>query len=154
MSSPMLTLVKTPLIEERLDPTELVAVSMAFARSADAWRHQIRFDPENRFSTLLHADGGVDVWLSTWLSSQATGFHDHGGSAASLVVVEGRLDERRLTRLGRTARRRLHPGRPVWLRPGTVHDVGNRTRHAAISIHAYSPPLTRMSWYEHGPLAP
>jgi predicted metal-dependent enzyme (double-stranded beta helix superfamily) len=150
----VLTLVKAPQIEARLDPTELVAVSMAFARTVDGWRHQVRFDPDERFATLLHADNSVDVWLCTWLPGQRTGLHDHAGSAASVVVVDGRLDERRVTRLRRVTRRRLRSGRPTWLRPGTVHDVENRTRHAAVSVHAYSPPLAQMSFYEHGPFAP
>jgi hypothetical protein len=70
------------------------------------------------------------------------------------VVVDGRLDERRVTRFGRIARRRLRPGQAMWLPSGTVHDVTNRSRYAAVSVHAYSPPLARMSFYEHGPLAP
>src|SRR5438270_13811240 len=126
----MFALPQAPLVEERLDPSELLAVSVAFARTVDGWRHQVRFDPDDRFSALLYVDDSVDVWLSTWLPGQSTGLHDHGRSAASLVVVDGRLDERRVSKLGWIARRRLRPSRPIWLRSGTVHDVANRTRHA------------------------
>src|SRR5258708_2077755 len=103
----MLTLTADPLLAEHLDPAELLAVAEAFARNSDGWRHQVRFDGATRFTRLLHADERVDVWLSTWLPGQATGLHDHGGSAASIAVVSGVLAEGRVTRLGRMSRRRL-----------------------------------------------
>jgi predicted metal-dependent enzyme (double-stranded beta helix superfamily) len=139
----MLTAALEPLLGERLDPAELTAVAEAFARTSDGWRHQVRFDDAHWFSTLLHADERVDVWLCTWLPGQSTGLNEYGGSATALAVVEGRLEEQRLTRLGRLARRRHRPGHPAWRAPGTVHDLGNRSKYAALSVHAYSPPLVR-----------
>jgi predicted metal-dependent enzyme (double-stranded beta helix superfamily) len=134
-----------PLLGERLDPAELTAIAEAFARTADGWRHQVRFDEHRWLSTLLHADNKVDVWLSTWLPGQSTGMHHHNGSAVAIAVVDGQLDERRWSRLGRWVRRRHHAGRPVWVSPGTIHDIENRSRYGAVSIHAYSPPLLRTS---------
>jgi predicted metal-dependent enzyme (double-stranded beta helix superfamily) len=131
------------LLGERLDPAELTAIAEAFACTSDGWRHQLRFDQKQWFSTLLHADERVDVWLCTWLPGQSTDLHERAGSAMSVAVVDGRLDEQRLTRLGRLHRHRHRPGRPIWLAPGTVHKIGNRTRSAAVSVHAYSPPLLR-----------
>jgi hypothetical protein len=139
----MFTAAIEPLLGERLDPAELTAVAEAFARTSDGWRHQVRFDDARWFSTLLHAVVRVVVWLWAWRPGQWTGLNEYSGSATALAVVEGRLEEQRLTRLGRLARRRHRPGHPVWRAPGTVHDLGNRSKDAAVSVHAYSPPLVR-----------
>src|SRR3954466_8797036 len=134
-----------PLLGERLDPAELTAVAAAFVRTSDGWRHQLRFDQRQWCTTLLYADERCDVWLSAWLPGQSTGLHHHHGSATAIAVVEGRLEERRVSRLGRFLRRRHRAGRSTWIAPGTVHDIENRSRYAAVSIHAYSPPLVRTS---------
>src|SRR3954470_18377150 len=102
----MLNLATEPLLGERLDPAELTAVAEAFARTSDGWRHQVRFTEHQQFTMLLHADERVDVWLSTWLPHQSSGLHHHHGSATAVAVVDGRLGERRMSRIGRLVRRR------------------------------------------------
>jgi rhodanese-related sulfurtransferase len=42
----------------------------------------------------------------------------------------------------------IHPGRPRAFGPDYAHDVCNASLAPAISIHAYSPPLTDMNEYE------
>jgi hypothetical membrane protein len=39
---------------------------------------------------------GHEVWVISWLPGQATGFHDHGGSAGAFAVVWGTLMECRV----------------------------------------------------------
>jgi predicted metal-dependent enzyme (double-stranded beta helix superfamily) len=141
----MLSLATEPLLGERLDPAELTAVAEAFARAGDGWRQQVRFDDRKPVQLLLHADERCDVWLRTWLPGQSTDVHHHHGSATAIAVVDGRLEERRWSRLGRFVRRRHRAGRPFWVAPGTVHEIQNRSRYGALSIHAYSPPLLRTS---------
>src|SRR3954451_4527364 len=108
-----------PLLGERLDPAELTAVAAAFVRTSDGWRHQLRFDPRQWCTTLLYADGGCDVWLSAWLPGQSTGLHHHHGSATAIAVVEGRLEERRVSRLGRVLRRRHRARQATLIGPGS-----------------------------------
>ena len=43
--------------------------------------------------------------------------------------------------------RRLPAGRSAGFPLGHVHDVGNPAPTPAVSVHAYSPPLTAMSYY-------
>ncbi len=43
--------------------------------------------------------------------------------------------------------RRLRAGRSAGFPLGHVHDVGNPAPAPAVSVHAYSPPLTAMSYY-------
>lgn len=140
------------LLAERLDPAELTAVAEAFARTSDGWRHQVRFDERQPFRTLLHVDERVDIWLHTWLPGQVSELGSPEGGE-SIAVVDGRLDEWRLSRRGRRVHRRHRVGRPFWVAPGTRHVLRNRTKFAAISIHAYSPSLLRASFDIDAPVA-
>jgi quercetin dioxygenase-like cupin family protein len=88
----------------------------------------------------------VDVWLISWASEQAAELHDHAGSLGALTVVSGSLFEQRWVGDGLRSRR-LRAGRSVGLPLGHVHDVGNPAIAPAVSVHAYSPPLTAMSYY-------
>src|ERR1700722_4286947 len=47
----------------------------------------------------------------------------------------------------RLGRRRLAVGEAVAFGPGHVHDVAHGGEGSAISIHAYSPPLSAMTYY-------
>src|SRR5258707_12756842 len=46
-----------------------------------------------RWHRRLYRDARVDVWLISWLPTQGTQLHDHGGSAGAFTVVEGALTE-------------------------------------------------------------
>ncbi len=45
-------------------------------------------------------------------------------------------------------RRLLRAGQGAAFSLGHVHDVSNRAGESAVSVHAYSPPLSTMSYYE------
>jgi predicted metal-dependent enzyme (double-stranded beta helix superfamily) len=103
-----------------------------------------------------------EVWLISWLPGQSTGFHDHGASAGAFGVVWGALDERVAARR-RAAPKHGEPEPPVPAGPRAtrvvagdvrafgpryVHDVQNSsTGSVAVSVHAYSPPLSSMTRY-------
>jgi hypothetical protein len=61
-------------------------------------------------------------------------------------VVQGALEEVRIE-AGKLSATDLGPGRTQWVAPGVVHDVRNVESLPAVSIHAYSPPLTSMTYY-------
>jgi hypothetical protein len=94
--------------------------------------------------------------------------HDHGGSLGALTVLSGSLNEFRWDGR-RLRRRRLDAGDQAGFPLGWVHDVvwapsarrqpqvtkvGGKAAAAAmpaettLSVHAYSPPLTAMSYYD------
>ena len=111
--------------------------------------------PESeRWFTRLHGDDELDVWLISWVPGHATELHDHGGSLGALTVLSGSLNEFRWEG-SRLRRRRLDAGDQAGFPLGWVHDVVWAPRPAAVapvqptlSVHAYSPPLTAMSYYE------
>lgn len=105
---------------------------------------------ESHWFTRLYADDDLDVWLISWVADHATELHDHAGSLGALTVLSGTLHERRWdgTRL---RRRLLEAGDQAAFPLGCVHDVtvaedGNWPE--TLSVNAYSPPLTAMSFYE------
>jgi predicted metal-dependent enzyme (double-stranded beta helix superfamily) len=108
----------------------------------------VRFGTADRYWTRLAAPDGVDVWLLTWLPSQSTDLHDHGGSSAAFSVVEGALTEVRADRAGRLTSATLSAPAVRRVEPGVVHDVRNDLLEPAVSIHAYAPRLERMTFYD------
>jgi quercetin dioxygenase-like cupin family protein len=83
----------------------------------------------------------------TWLPGQATDLHDHGDSAAAFTVVRGRLEEVRAQRDGLVESTVHQQGAVAWVPVGAVHDVG-AVDVPAVSIHAYSPPLRWMTYFD------
>jgi rhodanese-related sulfurtransferase len=71
--------------------------------------------------------------------------HDHGASSGAFVVATGILEEHRPHVRTRVIH---HPGKPHSFGPDYTHDVRNVSLAPAISIHAYSPPLSEMNEYE------
>jgi predicted metal-dependent enzyme (double-stranded beta helix superfamily) len=142
---------------------DLAALTREVAAEVAAGRHGVEIDPAHRWSRRLHADDHLDVWLISWTTDQGAELHDHGGSIGALTVVRGALTEWRWTAgneddgtcpaeelhaRGPGLRRRvLDPGRSVTFGLGHVHDVTNRALETAVSVHAYSPPLSAMSYY-------
>ncbi len=124
----------------------LVDLVRDIVEDTDLWLPQVRFSAQSRWWTRLLSHSDVDVWLLTWLQDQTTELHDHGDSTAAFTVVQGSLDEARFES-GRLTSTGLRPGRTQWVAPGVVHDVRNVHSLPAVSIHAYSPPLTSMTYY-------
>jgi hypothetical protein len=108
---------------------------------------------DERWFTRLHGDDELDVWLISWVPERSTELHDHGGSLGALTVVSGALSETRWD--GEALReRRLDAGDQAGFPLGWVHDVvwapsaPVTSRRPTLSVHAYSPPLTAMSYYD------
>ncbi|RAV13927.1 cysteine dioxygenase [Mycolicibacterium sp. GF69] len=107
---------------------------------------------DERWFVRLYGDDELDLWLISWVPDRSTEMHDHGGSLGALTVVSGALRETRWD--GRELRhRRLTAGDQAAFPLGWVHDVVWAPDTSApiaptLSVHAYSPPLTAMSYYE------
>ena len=124
-------------------PEELADIVSRFALS-DGWIDKVRLRGEQRWYERLFLGPDYDMWVISWLPGQSTGFHDHGASSGAFVVATGILEERRPDERTRV----IHPGQPRAFGPDYTHDVRNVSLAPAISIHAYSPPLSDMNEYE------
>jgi len=156
----------------QLTPGQLAAEVQRLTASPAEWVARVRLDPEGRWYERIHMTDDYEVWLISWLPGQSTGFHDHGLSAGAFGVVWGALDESVPTRRGAARKHAgaalshgglpplgpaISPG-PLTTRvtagdvrafgPHYVHDVQNSsTGSVAVSVHAYSPPLSSMTRY-------
>lgn len=130
-------------------PGPLLDLLRAVAADRDLWRGAVRFDARDRYWSRLLQTADVDLWLLTWLPGQQTQLHDHGDAAAAVTVLSGAVVELRADASGALSAEHLQPGDAVWVAPGTVHDVAHAGAGPAVSLHAYSPRLTRMTFYEH-----
>ena len=124
-------------------PAELAGIVETAAKSNE-WIGRVRLCAERRWYERVHHGPDYDLWVISWLPGQSTGFHDHGGSSGAFLVVSGVLEELRPEGQTYLAER----GNSRSFGPDYAHDVRNVSNAPAISIHAYSPPLTEMNDYE------
>ena len=112
----------------------------------------VRFDEQARWHQRIYRDRRVDVWLISWLPDQGTQLHDHGGSSGAFTILSGQLSEVVCAHTGPYAgglHERVHrAGHSVGFDGQYVHDVRNLSTAPAISVHAYSPALTSMTYYD------
>ena len=124
-------------------PEELAKIVSQFALS-DGWMDRVRLGAERRWYERLYQGPDHDIWVISWLPGQSTGFYDHGESSGAFVVATGILEEHRPGEQTLV----IHPGRTRAFGPAYAHDVRNVSLAPAVSIHAYSPPLSEMNKYE------
>jgi mannose-6-phosphate isomerase-like protein (cupin superfamily) len=134
----------------RLNVARLAELVTSLAREPSKWQSNIRFGTANRWWTRLAGDDASDIWLLTWVHDTGTDLHDHGDSAGAFTVVSGELEEVRPKADGSLITTRLSAGAVRTIAPGAVHDVRSPSALPAVSIHAYSPPLRTMTFYEAG----
>jgi hypothetical protein len=138
---------------EALNPVELVDYTRFVAKEVAAGRYPyVEYDEQERWHQRLYRDRRVDLWLISWLPSQGTQLHDHGGSAGAFTVLSGELSEA-VYRAGHSetdalTERRRESGLAIGFGEGYIHDVRNLGSEPAVSVHAYSPPLTSMNFYD------
>ena len=105
-----------------------------------------------RFARLLHTPA-YEAWLIAWEAAADLELHDHGGSRGAFHVVEGALVEAH-TDLADPAPLRTLPigaGEGRQVTATRVHRVWNPGPGRAVSVHAYSPPLSSMTFYDDRP---
>src|SRR5271154_5797957 len=124
-------------------PEELANIVSQFA-SSDEWIDKVRLRAAGRWYERLYLGPDYDIWVISWLPGQSTGFHDHGASSGAFVVATGILEEHRPGEPTRV----IYADKPRAFGPDYTHDVHNVFGAPAISIHAYSPPLSDMNEYE------
>ncbi|AUY49015.1 cysteine dioxygenase family protein [Streptomyces sp. CB01881] len=132
-----------------LTPNVLRGIVRELAEQPDRWIHHVRLSTDERWYRRLVADEEHEVWLISWLPGQSTGFHDHGGSRGAFTVALGELEE---LSLGGPEQglliRRVPAGTTRAFGPEYVHDVRNTASGPAVTLHAYSPPLSSMAHYD------
>ena len=134
---------------------DLAEIVQELADSPEIWWPRVRRDAGERWYAPLLQDDLFEAWLLGWPTGEGIELHDHGSSSGALIVVEGTLLEtyvgasRWVRPEGRLRHRHLPEGAVVSFGPDHIHDVVNGGTGQALSIHAYSPRLRSMTFYEN-----
>ena len=135
----------------RLDPESLAWLARLYGSSCvTPWADRDDGEPTERHYELLELSCDFEVWVIHWPVGGLLQLHDHGGSAGALYVVSGVLEEGSLSE-GTETRRRIASGDGVSFGPEHVHDVINPGAVVATSVHVYSPPMERMTFFDVEP---
>ena len=138
--------------QQVLTPQQLAAEVRRLTSAPAEWVARVRLDPEGRWYEQIRVNDACELWLISWLPGQSTGFHDHGGANGAFGVVWGELDEHVIARGGAVGANPVAPGTVRSFGPRHVHDVRNSSAGSvAVSVHAYSPPLSAMTRYDLTP---
>ncbi len=114
---------------------------------AQGWRAIVRYEHRRWFRRLALTES-YEIWLLSWLPGQRTGFHDHGDACGAFTVAAGELLETLALPGSRGIRVRTAAQGSVTRFGGQhLHNVSNASSVTAISVHAYSPPLSAMRRY-------
>lgn len=139
----------TPPRRPGLSLAELVERVETVAADVHAGLHDVRADPHERWHVRLYRDDEMDLWLISWTADQGTQLHDHGGSGGAFTVVSGTLRETVWTPgAADLLESDRSEGDTVVFGEPYVHDVRNVAAETAVRVHAYSPPLSRMGFYD------
>jgi hypothetical protein len=103
--------------------------------------------PGQRRYELLERTGDYELWIIQWPHDGGLVFHDHGGSSGAFYVAAGGLEETGTTAAPGLRHRFVPTGDGHAFRPEYIHSVTNPAMAAATSVHAYSPPLSSMTFY-------
>jgi quercetin dioxygenase-like cupin family protein len=131
-----------------LDASELRELVAAIAAEPARWAPLVHAETAERHFAQLWLDEHVGVWVITWAHGNDTGFHDHDLSCGAVAVVRGEIVEERLVVGGPPRRLPRRAGEMFAFDASHVHRMRKDDAALAVSIHAYSPPLSRMGAYE------
>ncbi|MFJ8041829.1 cysteine dioxygenase [Kitasatospora sp. NPDC096147] len=132
-----------------LSLTELRTIVRELAERPAGWLHRVRLSADERWYERIALTEDHEVWLISWLPGQSTGFHGHGSSRGAFTVALGELAELTLGGPEHDLQvKALGAGTVRSFGPDFLHDVRNTGTGPAVTIHAYSPPLSEMARYE------
>jgi len=138
------------LPEGRLSLSDLERVVSSVASRHDLFDDLVVFDNDG-WSLHLFVNESFGVKIESWGGDHLVNWHDHGGSSGAFAMTSGTLVEQyRTDDFVGIERRHLRVGDLASFGADHVHDV-YRSLAPAVSVHAYSPPLTGMTHYDHSP---
>src|SRR5690349_2177854 len=134
-------------LDRFLERGELRALVEGLASRPELWRHLVHPDPSRRTYRQLLSAEHVVAWVICWMHDHDTGFHDHDLAAGAVTVAAGAVCEERLVLGGVPLVRRFGAGDTFDFAASDIHRVMHAGDAPAITLHAYSPPLSRMGAY-------
>jgi len=131
-----------PPTDGRLDPAVLADIATGLAAARHQWGPAAEQVPVRLLATPTY-----EAWAVPTHPGAELDLHDHGESAAVLVVLDGELHERSVVD-GAFVDDVLVPGRLRWVPPGVVHAVANRGDAPVTTVQVFSPPLSSLTRFD------
>ncbi len=129
-----------------LDRPELLALVRHVAEHPEWWEGGLDTASGERTYAALHRGEDLDVWVIAWRPENDTGWHDHDTSSGAVQVVSGVLTESVLRIGGAEVFHTYAAGAAFSFAPTHIHRL-TCEQGRAVSVHAYSPPLSRLGQY-------
>jgi predicted metal-dependent enzyme (double-stranded beta helix superfamily) len=152
-SLPLLRVLEPPPEPVRLEPDTLLWLAELYGSSCvTPWSDRGEADPTERVCELVELSFDFEIWAIHWPQATRLQLHDHGGASGALWVVHGSLTET-VPAAGRLQRHSVAPGSGIGFGPHHIHEVNNLGPSVTTSVHVYSPPMARMTFFrpgEHG----
>jgi hypothetical protein len=126
-------------------PEECAALAANAAAEVDVPAH-VREGEHQRIYERLWKDERSEAWLVSWWEPRDTGYHDHDGSSGGICVLEGRVTEEPLVVSGAARVNEYGAGQTLSFAGHHIHRMHHDPE--AVTIHVYSPPITRIGSYE------
>ncbi|WP_232665072.1 cysteine dioxygenase [Pseudonocardia sp. TRM90224] len=146
----MTAIADRPVRPAGMTRAELQQHVMDLAAHPEKWRHLVSFESDGRHYVSLHRDGVLDVWLLCWKgAADDTGWHDHDASSGAVVVVDGVVRQSTLRLAGEPLLEDFAESESFTFGPDHIHRMAG-VAATSVTIHAYSPPLTKMGQYSFG----
>ena len=137
------------LPDGRLDTDTLMKITDTLAARRELFEDLLVDHEVNRWWLSLFVTESFEVRLLTWEREQSSDWHDHGGSSGAWTVTAGALYEAfRAPDHVSIFDRHYVAGDHGSFGPEHVHDVVYEAGKPAVSIHAYSPPLSGLTVYD------
>ncbi|MCP3135828.1 cysteine dioxygenase [Pyxidicoccus xibeiensis] len=112
----------------------------------------VHFEPASYARRVLARTDACELLLVCWLPGQVSHVHDHGGSSGVSWLLRGRLRETRYAwggdRLLQDGAVDADEGDFLLEQSETIHRIHNASRHGAVSLHVYAPPMVGMTRYD------
>ena len=133
----------------RVPRRQLIEFTRFYADEVAAGRYPyVQYDEDERWHQRIYRDPRIDIWVISWMPSQCTELHDHGGSSGAFTVLSGELNREAVPSPARIRDMARPAGTTVGFGPHDIHDVRNLAAKPAVSGYALSPPLTTMNFYD------
>ncbi|MGW0523011.1 hypothetical protein [Crossiella sp. NPDC003009] len=135
-----------------LDGRQLQKLARLVAEHPELWEGELRQTTEERTYVEVFTNEHLGIWAISWMDEvHDTGYHDHHTSAGGVHVARGTIRHEHL-RLGhRPVGQAVPAGEGYCFDETVIHRM--RPEPGAgptVTIHAYSPPLTRTGQYGEG----
>jgi hypothetical protein len=114
----------------------------------DLWEPLVAEAPTGVHWERIPVPEAVEVFVVTWPTFTDTRLHSHDGAASAFVPVRGVVTEIRPDEQLRLVPRKFVPGVTGVLDGYDVHELQNEHVEVAVSIHAFSPRLRSVTWWE------